>query len=134
MEKVLNFLKDAEVFFLSTINGDKPSCRPFGATLIFDNKLYLITKKHKNVSQQIAKNNQICITAVNKDYSWIRIESKLIDDSNNTDAKQAFLDTFEDLAEEGYSLKNPDFQILHLENSIATIKDYDGNIISKYTF
>lgn len=36
------------------ING-KPSCRPFGDSIMFDNKIYVVINEQKNVSKQIAK-------------------------------------------------------------------------------
>lgn len=68
--------------FVSTIDGDSPSCRPFGDPVLFDNKIYVLTSKPKNVSKQIDKNNNVCIVAYDGE-NWIRIKCKLIDDSNN---------------------------------------------------
>ena len=64
MNETYNFLKEkTKVNFVSTVNEDKPSCRPFGDPIIVDNKIYIITNKHKNVSKQIEKNNNVCIVA-----------------------------------------------------------------------
>lgn len=64
MEETYSFLKvNTQVNYLSTIDKDKPSCRPFGDPILFDNKIYVITNKNKNVSKQIAKNNKVCIVA-----------------------------------------------------------------------
>ncbi len=54
MKETYDFLVKTEVNYLSTIDGDKPSCRPFGAPIIYDDKIYILTSKHKNVSKQIA--------------------------------------------------------------------------------
>ena len=35
MEKVVQFLKDAEVYYLATVDGDQPRVRPFGAVCEF---------------------------------------------------------------------------------------------------
>ena len=42
MEEVCNFLKECKVFFISTIDGDKPRVRPFGVAEIYNNHLSLI--------------------------------------------------------------------------------------------
>ncbi len=127
--EIQNFIKEAEIFYIATLNGNKPSCRPFGATIIYNDKLYFITKKHKLVTEQITSNNSVCIVACDKskDYEWIRINCQLISDDDNMDAKQVFLDTYDDLDEEGYRLDNPDFQIFYADGIDATIYDYDGN-------
>ena len=41
MERVVNFLKEAEIYYLATVEGDQPRVRPFGTAHIFDGKLYL---------------------------------------------------------------------------------------------
>ena len=39
MEKVLEFLKNAEVYYLATVDGDQPRVRPFGTIHIFEGRL-----------------------------------------------------------------------------------------------
>ena len=52
METVLQFLKDAETYYLATVEGDQPRVRPFGTAHIFEGKLYIQTGKVKDVSKQ----------------------------------------------------------------------------------
>ncbi len=136
MEEVFNFLKEkTKVNFVATMNGDKPSNRPFGDPVLFDNKIYVLTNAKKNVAKQIEKNNNVCIVAYDStDDTWIRINCQLIDDSNNTKAKQAIIDEFDWAEEAGYTLDNPDFKALYMENVEATIYDVDGNELGKYIF
>lgn len=46
---------------------------------MYDGKIYVITSKHKEVSKQIAENNNVCIVAYD-DENWIRINCQLIDE------------------------------------------------------
>ena len=134
MEETFEFLKKrTQVNYVSTIDGNKPSCRPFGDPVLFDNKIYVLTNKQKNVSKQIAINNNVCIVAYDGE-NWIRTNCKLIDDSNNIDAKKAIINEFDWAEDAGYTLDNPDFQVLYIANADATIADSDGNIISSYKF
>ena len=134
MEEVYKFLKEnTKVNFVSTINGEKPSCRPFGDPILFNNKIYVITNKQKNVSKQIEKNNNVCIVAYDNE-NWIRINCQLIDDSDNVEAKKAVIDEFDWAIEAGYTLDNPEFQVLYLANAEAIIYDEDGEIIASYKF
>lgn len=134
MEETFKFLKEnTKVNFVSTINGDKPSCRPFGDPILFDNKIYVITNKQKNVSKQIAKNNNVCIVAYDNE-DWIRINCQLIDDSTNVEAKKAVINEFDWAIEAGYTLDNPDFQVLYITNADSTIYNEDGEIIANYKF
>ena len=136
MEEVFNFLKEkTKVNFVATMNGDKPSNRPFGDPVLFDNKIYVLTNAKKNVAKQIEKNNNVCIVAYDStDDTWIRINCQLIDDSNNTKAKQAIIDEFDWAEEAGYTLDNPDFKALYMKNVEAIIYDADGNELGKYIF
>ncbi len=134
MEETFEFLKKrTQVNYVSTINGDKPSCRPFGDPVLFDNKIYVLTNKQKNVSKQIAVNNNVCIVAYDGE-NWIRINCQLIDDSNNIDAKKAIINEFDWAEDAGYTLDNPDFQALYIANADATIYDEDGNVILSHKF
>lgn len=134
MNKTFEFLKiKTQVNFVSTINGDRPSCRPFGDPVLFNNKIYILTSKTKNVSNQIAENNHVCIVAYDGE-NWIRINCDLIDDSNNIEAKKAIMNEFEWAEEAGYTLDNPNFQIFYMSNVDSTIYDEDGSIIISEKF
>ena len=45
MERVVQFLKEAETYYLATVEGDQPRVRPFGTAHIFEGKLYIQTGK-----------------------------------------------------------------------------------------
>lgn len=134
MNETFKFLKEnTQVNYVSTINDGKPSCRPFGDPILYDNKIYVITNKHKNVSKQIEKDNHVCIVAYD-DKNWIRINCELIDDSNNMKVKQAVIDEFDWAIESGYTLDNPDFQVLYIKNAMSIIYDSEGNEMNQFKF
>ncbi len=134
MNETFKFLKEnTQVNFISTIDGNKPSCRPFGDPIMVGNKIYVITNKEKNVSKQIKKNNHVCIVAYDGE-NWIRINCELIDDSDNIKVKQVVIDEFDWAIEAGYTLDNPDFQFLYMANVDATIYNEDGDILESYNF
>lgn len=80
MQETFKFLKQkTKVNFVATMNGDRPSNRPFGDPVLFDNKIYILTSKEKEVSKQIAINNKVCIVAHDTENdNWIRINCELI--------------------------------------------------------
>lgn len=134
MKETFEFLKTrTQVNYVTTINGDKPSCRPFGDPVLFDGKIYALTSKTKEVSKQIAKNNNVCIVAYDGE-DWIRINCKLIDDSENIEAKKAIIREFDWAEEAGYTLDNLNFQILYIANADSKIYDEDGNVKEEYQF
>lgn len=139
MQKTFDFLKHhatmngEPVNYVATIDGDRPSCRPFGDPILYDGRIYALTLKHKSVSKQLAANNHACIVAYDGKH-WLRVNCDMVDDSDNVGAKQAMLDEFDWAEEAGYTLKNPDFQVLYLANADATLADCDGETIWHETF
>ena len=43
MERVVEFLKEAQTYYLATVEGNQPRVRPFGTAHIFEGKLYCQT-------------------------------------------------------------------------------------------
>lgn len=48
--------------------------------------------------------------------------------------KKAMIEEFDWMEEAGYTLDNPNFQILYLSDAVSTICDSDGNILNTYSF
>ena len=92
-EVVLDFLRQAKVFYLSTINDGKPDSRPFGVVHLYQNDLYLQTGKVKNVYKQIKTCNFVNICAMNGN-KWIRIDCKL-EENDSIEAQESFLNEHE---------------------------------------
>ena len=59
MEEIVKFLKEAETYYLATVEGDQPRVRPFGTAHIFEGKLYIQTGKKKDVSNHDSGKNGI---------------------------------------------------------------------------
>ena len=79
MEKVCKFLKDADTYYLATVEGNQPRVRPFGTVNIFEGKLYIQTGKSKDVSKQLAANPKAEICAF-MNGEWLRIACELVED------------------------------------------------------
>ena len=90
LQKTYQFLKDAGVYYLATVDGDQPRVRPFGTALIFEDKLYIQTGRRKNVAKQLIANGKCEICAMRGD-EWLRISGVLVDD-NRRAPKVAMLD------------------------------------------
>ena len=54
MEHVEKFLKEAQTYYLATMEGDQPRVRPFGTIHIFEGKLYIQTGKKKDFKDATA--------------------------------------------------------------------------------
>ena len=53
MEKIYEFLKNCETYYLATSDSGQPRVRPFGTIDLFEGKLYIQTGKVKEVSRQM---------------------------------------------------------------------------------
>ena len=117
MEKICNFLKEAGVYYLATMDGDKPRVRPFGTAHIFEGKLYIQTGKVKPVSKQIGENPKVEISAF-KDGVWIRLEGELVED-DRVEAKKSMLDAYAELRGM-YDENDDNTQVLYFKSGKAT--------------
>ncbi len=121
MKEVYDFLKKCGVFYLGTIDGDKPRVRPFGALNIYNDKLYIQTGKVKNVSKQMSLNPNIEICGFTEG-KWIRIEAKVVED-DSLDAKTSMLDNNPEL-KSMYQAADPNTEVLYLTDATATIYSF----------
>lgn len=124
MQEVYEFLKNAKTYFLATVDGDKPSVRPFGTANIFEDKLYIQTGKSKNVSKQMVKNPKISICAMDGG-DWIRIFATAVED-DRVEAKRSMLDAYPHL-KSMYSPEDDNTQVLYLKDAVATISSRSGD-------
>jgi uncharacterized pyridoxamine 5'-phosphate oxidase family protein len=124
VQEVYEFLKNAKTYFLATVDGDKPSVRPFGTANIFEDKLYIQTGKSKNVSKQMVKNPKISICAMDGG-DWIRIFATAVED-DRVEAKRSMLDAYPHL-KSMYSPEDDNTQVLYLKDAVATISSRSGD-------
>ena len=121
MEEVYEFLKKCGVFYIATIDGDKPRVRHFGALNVFEDKLYLQTGKIKNVSKQIEINPNVEVTAFTEG-RWIRLEGVLERDDRR-EAKVSMLDA-NPVLKDMYSADDDNTEVLYFEKAKATFYSF----------
>ena len=121
MEKVYQFLKEAGVYYLATVEGDQPRVRPFGTANVFEGKLYIQTGKIKPVSKQIMANPKVEICAF-KDGTWLRVAGELVED-DRVEPKKAMLDSYPDLRRM-YDENDANTQVFYFRNVTATFASF----------
>lgn len=121
MDKVLKFLKDAETYYLATVEGDQPRVRPFGTAHVFEGKLYIQTGKVKDVSKQLHQNPKSEICAF-KNGEWLRVSGKLIEDDRN-EARQSMLDAYPSL-QKMYKADDGNTEVFYFENATAIFSSF----------
>lgn len=123
MERVCQFLKDAGVYYLATVEGDQPRVRPFGTAHIFEGKLYIQTGKAKPCSQQILANPKVELCAFHQG-TWLRIAGILRED-DRIEARKSMLDAYPNLRGM-YDEHDGNTQVLYFETASATFSSFSA--------
>ncbi len=121
MQKVYNFLKEAETYYLATVEGDQPRVRPFGTVNVFDGKLYVQTGKIKPVSKQLKSNPKAEICAFNNGV-WLRVSGELVED-DRVEARKSMLDAYPSLRSM-YDENDGNTQVFYFKNATATFSSF----------
>lgn len=65
VEKVRTYLEEAKIFYVTTVDEDKPKCRPFGFQMEYEGNLYFGVGTYKNCYRQMMENPNVEICASN---------------------------------------------------------------------
>ncbi len=87
MSKTVDFLHDAKVFYLATVDGAQAKVRPINSVIAHNEKIYFETSNKKEMYQQMLKNPSIAVSGM-ADGKWIRITGKAVMDETD-EKKQA---------------------------------------------
>ena len=121
MKRVFDFLKQAQTYYLATVEGDQPRVRPFGTIDLFEGKLYIQTGKSKEVSKQIRANPKVELCAF-MEGKWLRLAGILVRDER-VEAKKHMLDQYPEL-QAMYSAEDENTEVLYFENATATFASF----------
>ena len=121
MKRVCEFLKNAGVYYLATVEGDQPRVRPFGTAHIFGDKLYIQTGKVKPTSKQLFANPKAEICAF-KDGAWLRVAGELVED-DRVEARKSMLDAYPELRRM-YDENDRNTQVFYFKNATATFSAF----------
>ena len=122
MNRVYEFLKAAETYYLATIEGDQPRVRPFGTVNIFEGKLYIQTGKGKPVAKQIAANPKVELCAM-KGGEWIRLAGTLVLDER-TETQESMLDEYPSLRAMYSTGPDGNTAVYYFKDATATISSF----------
>ena len=121
IERVCQFISEAETYYLATVEKDQPRVRPFGTILLDGGKLYIQTGKVKEVSKQIAANPKVELCAY-KDGKWLRVAGELVNDDSR-EVKEKMLAQMPSL-KGMYSADDDNMQMLYFKNAVATFSSF----------
>ena len=83
MSKIKDYLSEAGVFFLATVDGDQPKVRPLGAVMEMEEKVIFGVGDFKNVYKQLVANPKAEIVACKPDGHWMRYTGKAVFESDD---------------------------------------------------
>ncbi len=122
MNKVYEFLKKAESYYLATDEYGQPRVRPFGTINAFEGKLYIQTGKTKDVAKQIAANPKVEICAMTGG-EWLRLCGTLAED-DRVEAQESMLDAYPELRDMYTTGPEGNTIVFYFKEGTATISSF----------
>ena len=118
MSKINDFLTEAGVFFLATVDGDQPKLRPLGAHFEMDGKVLFGVGDFKDVYKQLIANPKTEIVAAKPDGHWLRYTGRAVFETDEKYAKAALeaMPRLKDIYNEQTGHK---MMMFHLEDAAA---------------
>ncbi|MDR3321853.1 MAG: pyridoxamine 5'-phosphate oxidase family protein [Synergistaceae bacterium] len=123
MSRIVEFLKEAKVFHIATVDGGVPRVRPFGFVMDFEGKICFTTGNKKDFYKQLQKNPNIEISAMLPDDRWIRVQGKAVFGGGAAAKKRAFV-LFEGFKNIYETPDNPMFEVFYLDEPSATLYSF----------
>ena len=118
MSKINDFLTEAGVFYLATVDGDQPKLRPLGAHMEMDGKVLFGVGDFKNVYKQMVANPKVEIVAAKQDGHWLRYKGKAVFETDGKYA-EAMLDGAPHLRKIYNEETGNKMMVFHIEDATA---------------
>lgn len=91
MNRIVEELKKVKVFYIATIENNRPRVRPFSSVAEFENHAYLCTGNNKDIYRQIKNNPHVELCGMYDGGTWLRVET-ILEEDNRIEVQQAVLD------------------------------------------
>ena len=118
MSKINDFLSEAGVFFLATVDGDQPKLRPLGAHFDMDGKVLFGVGDFKDVYRQLVANPKTEIVACKENGHWLRYTGKAVFETDPKYAEAA-LEAMQSLRQVYNEDTGFKMMMFHLEDATA---------------
>lgn len=82
MNAIVENLKKVKVFYIATIDEDKPRVRPFGSVTEINGEVYICSGNFKDFYKQIKNNPNVELCGMYDDTSWLRVSATLEEDNS----------------------------------------------------
>lgn len=131
MDKVFEFLKSCGIYYIGTVDGDRPSLRPFTSLNLYQDRIYIQTGKVKAVAHQIKANPNIVIVGMRKG-SWVRVNAQAVLDES-AEAQQSMFDANPGL-DKMYAVNDGNNEVYYLKDVVADIYGAPGTEPQHFEF
>ena len=121
MEKIYEFIKSAQTYYLATVDGDQARVRPFGTIDLYNGKLGIQTGKKKDVYQQIMNSPKVELCAF-KDGVWLRVAGEMAAD-DSVEACEHMLQGYPQLRAM-YTPGDGNCVVLYFTSGVATFSSF----------
>ena len=120
IQKVDELLTKAQVFYLATVDGDKPKVRPLGFHLLFEDKIYFGVGTFKEVYKQLEANQNVEIAAWDGEH-FLRYYGVADLSGNDAVVEKAF-ELMPEIAE-AYKANNWEMGVFFLNDATAEFRN-----------
>ena len=120
IEKVNEILDKAEVFYLATVDGDAPKCRPLGFHLLDSEKIYFGVGTFKDVYKQLEVNPKLEVVAWDGEH-FLRYYGEA-DLTKNEEIANKALKLMPEIAEV-YKANNWEMGVFYINHATAEIRN-----------
>lgn len=131
LRKVSEFIDEAGVYTMATVDGDQPKCRPFRAHYLIGGELYFGTGRFKDVFRQMQANPKVEIMAFHPaDNHFMRFTGKVAFEPDYALAEQV-LDAAPAIRKVYTMEGDMKLEMFHLENAVVEIRNMVG-VVERY--
>ena len=120
IQKIDDLITRAEVFYLATVDGDKPTVRPLGFHLLYEDKIYFGVGTFKEVYKQLQANQNVEIAAWDGEH-FLRYYGVADLSGNDAVVKKAF-ELMPEIAE-AYKANNWEMGVFFLNDATAEFRN-----------
>lgn len=125
MSRLNDFISEAGIFFLATVDGDQPKLRPLGAHIEMDGKVLFGIGNFKEVYKQLCAQPKCEIAACKPDGKWLRYTGKAVFETDPKYA-EAILDANPQLKGIYNETTGNKMMMFHLEDASAVVINVMG--------
>lgn len=125
MSRLNDFISEAGIFFLATVDGDQPKLRPLGAHIEMDGKVLFGIGNFKDVYKQLCAQPKCEIAACKHDGKWLRYTGKAVFETDPKYA-EAILDANPQLKGIYNETTGNKMMMFHLEDASAVVINVMG--------